>query len=428
MFTIYDEVPFTVRPTYFYTIRAALVGAIAGGIGSLLGNVAVSILHASQWDMAVISSMEGGGMLLAFFWGGFTARRRKMPFVFWSSVLSGSIFFVLSMVGTPTVFCVLVGLIGLVGSIGAPARAGIVSSNMPASVRGMIIGFTQRWSILVMVVVGIAGAEVIQNHSWTYRWILPAGGVFAIAAALIYLRIRVRGENRPVPAKDSGSFAVFRVLAKDKLFRTYMIDFFLFGFGNLLTGPIVLIVLRDDMHADFRQIQWTNVIIPAVLGLTTVGLWGRKLDKSDPVTMRAWMNVVWLVLPLCYYFAPRHPVLVGGFSIHPVVFIWIGAVVQGSVATGQGLIWMLGAMYFAKKEDVPLYQGVHIGLTGVRALTAPFVGPLIVESVFGGGLEARRSLFLVSTLMMVISALLLFKLSSRIKHELGGRMPGSAQR
>jgi hypothetical protein len=34
---------------------------------------------------------------------------------------------------------VLVGLMGLIGNVGAPARAGIFSSNMPASVRGRIV-------------------------------------------------------------------------------------------------------------------------------------------------------------------------------------------------------------------------------------------------------------------------------------------------
>jgi MFS family permease len=428
IFSIYDELPPSVRPTYFYTIRSAIVGALAGGIASLLGNIAVSNLHASQWDMAVMTSMEGAGMLLAFFWGGFTAGRRKMPFVFWPAVLSGSIFFLLGLVKAPTVFCLLVGLMGLIGNVGAPARAGIVGSNMPASVRGLISGFTQRWAILVGVTVAVAGAEIIQHQASVYRWILPLGGVFAILSALIFLRIRVRGEKRLAGGSDPSPFAAFHVLARDKFFRTYMVDFFLFGLGNLLTMPIVLIVLRDDMHADFRQIQWTTVIIPAVMGLATVGFWGRVLDKSNPVSMRAWMNMVWLALPLGYYLAPRHPVMIAGFSIHPVDFIWIGAVVQGSIAAGQGLIWMLGATYFARKEDVPLYQGVHIGLTGIRALAGPFLGTFMVDHLFGGGMEARRSLFLVSFFMMVTSALLLFRLSARIRREFGGRMPGSGDK
>ncbi|MBA4387912.1 MAG: hypothetical protein C0404_08015 [Verrucomicrobia bacterium] len=426
IFSIYSELPRSVRPTYFYTVRSALIGAVGGGIGSLLGNIATSLLHASQWDLAVMTSLEGVGMLLAFFWGGFASGRRKMPFILWPNVIGGVIFFILGLIGIPTIFCVLVGLVGLVFSIGMPAKAGIVSSNMPASVRGLISGFVQRWSMLIAVVTAIVAAEIIQHYSWTYIWIVPLGGIFTIASALIYNRMHVRGEGRLSTTPGFNPLASFHVLVRDKFFRTYMTDFFLFGLANLMTLPLVMIVLRDDMHVDFRQIQWTNVIIPAVMGLVTVGFWGRVLDRSNPVKMRAWMNLVWIVLPVCYYIAPRSGLSVFGISIQPVVFIWFGAIVQGTIAAGQGLIWMLGATYFARKEDVPLYQGVHIGLTGVRALIGSFLGPLMVEHLFGGGMEARRSLFLVSSLMMLISALLMFKLVTRIKLEYGGRMPSQS--
>lgn len=430
MFSIYEEIPFSVKPTYIYTVRSALIGAISAGVGSLLGNIAVSILQASQWDLALMTSLEGTGMLLAFFWGSVAAGRPKMPFVFWPGIICGSFFFFLGWINLPTVFCALVGVMGLIGNVGAPAKAGIVSSNMPSRLRGRISGFVQRWAILIVVIVGIAGAELIQGASWIYRWILPIGGVFGIASAIVYRRIKVRGERNSAAEQqvsDSSFFAAFRVLGRDKLFRTYMIDFFLFGFANLLTLPITLIVLRDDMNADFRQIQWTNIIIPATTGLLTVGFWGRVLDRANPVVMRAWMNLVWIALPLCYYFAPRHPVSFAGFTMSPVHFIWIGTFVQGSIAAGQGLIWMLGATYFARKADVPLYQGVHIGLTGLRALIGAYVGPLMVEHLFGGGMEARRSLYLVSIMMMLISAFLLFKLAGRIKREFGGKLPSEIE-
>ena len=75
MFSIYEDLPLSVRPTYFYALRAAVVGAVAAGVASLLSNIATKILQASQWDLAVLNSLQGAGMLLAFFWGGFAARR-----------------------------------------------------------------------------------------------------------------------------------------------------------------------------------------------------------------------------------------------------------------------------------------------------------------------------------------------------------------
>lgn len=431
MFSIYDDLPLSVRPTYFYALRAALVGAVAGGVGMLLGNIATSILHAGQWQLALMSCLDGAGMILAFFWGGFAARRPKMPLVFWPGAFSAAVLFLLSWVSAPLAFCALVGAMGLVGNVGAPARAGIISANYPARLRGMIAGFTQRWAMLISVSVGILGAEVLQRHETFYRGILPVGGVFALAGALIFLRVKVRGEGRleelGPDEEPFRPFAAFEVLARDGLFRTYMIDFFFFGLANLMMMPVVYIILRDDFGANFREIQWTNVVIPAATGIATAGFWGRVMDRSNPVFMRAWMNLVWVVLPLSYFLAPRHPVDLGWLTVRPVHFVWFGSFVQGCVAAGQGLIWMLGTNYFARREDVPLYQGVHIGLTGVRALIGPLMGPAYV-ALFDVPREGRRMLCLLGAAIMFLSAALMFKLAARIRRENGGRMPSFADR
>jgi hypothetical protein len=153
-----------------------------------------------------------------------------------------------------------------------------------------------------------------------------------------------------------------------------------------------------------------------------VGMWGRVLDRSNPIVMRGYMNLIWALLPLAYYLAPRQTVHFGALAIPPVAFVWIGTFFQGAVAAGQGLIWTLGAMYFAKKEDVSLYQGVHIGLTGVRSLCGAFLGPLVV-ALLGGGPEARQKLFLIATAGMVFSGLLMLRLARKMRREMGGRLP-----
>ena len=438
VFTIYDELPLSVRPTYYYNIRSGLLNGVALGVGGMFENIAAKILHASSWQLALMTSLSGAGMVLAFFWGGFAQRRRKMPFVFWPWVISSAIYFLLGMVDQATGFCLLAGTMGFIGQVGSPAVAGIIRSNYPSKLRGMITGFTRRWHMLIAALVGFAGAELIERFSTDlpklYKGILPVGGVCSLAAAFIFLRIRVRGEGRLEDAEAEPEpfhpFEPFMVLVRDGRFRTYMIDFFIFGLANLMLSPITPIVLRDDLNADFRQMQWTTFIIPTVLGILTVGLWGRVLDRSNPIIMRGWMNIVWAVLPVtyfCAFFVPREGLPVGPWHVPPVAIVWVGSFFQGMVAAGQGLVWTLGAMYFAKKEDVPLYQGVHIGLTGLRSLGGAFLGPLAVV-YFGGGELGRQRLFLFAAVAMTLSGLLMFRLAARIRKESGGRMPSLAEK
>ena len=70
-------------------------------------------------------------------------------------------------------------------------------------------------------------------------------------------------------------------------------------------------------------------------------------------------------------------------------FTWLGAV-QGSLAwigvgrvllgigrSGGSLAWQLGHNDFARLENVGLYMGVHVTLTGLRGAFAPFLGMLL---------------------------------------------------
>jgi len=71
-------------------------------------------------------------------------------------------------------------------------------------------------------------------------------------------------------------------------------------------------------------------------------------------------------------------------------------------------------MYFARKEDVPKYMGLHCTLTGIRGLIAPFVGVFLMKSVFRGD---PHWVFFVSAAMALGVAFLSFRLAMRERRE-----------
>jgi hypothetical protein len=286
------------------------------------------------------------------------------------------------------------------------------------------MGFTRRWFFLTALTVSLVASEVIQRWPGSWRGILSIGGVAAVVAGFLLQRIRVRGEGEHSPAPAPPPFRPlqpFRVLLANRRFRHYTTAFFIFGFANIMMRPVLPVVLKQDMGADFRQMQWAWSIIPQIMLILTVSFWGRIIDRSNPVTMRSWMNLLWASMPLlifaAYFLPPFLP-----FRAEPIWFAYGGRILQGLVFGGQGLIWHLGIMYFARKEDVPTYMAAHIGLTGLRATLAPWTATLLVR-LMGQDETARASLFLISGLLMIYAATLLMRLAARMRRENGGRLP-----
>jgi len=75
-------------------------------------------------------------------------------------------------------------------------------------------------------------------------------------------------------------------------------------------------------------------------------------------------------------------VLLGGTLTGAAFLIYIGSVLQGMSNGGGQLTWALASSHFAPRpEDVPMYNGIHFVLNGVRGLLLPWVGSILLITV-----------------------------------------------
>jgi hypothetical protein len=59
---------------------------------------------------------------------------------------------------------------------------------------------------------------------------------------------------------------------------------------------------------------------------------------------------------------------------HQVWLLFVMACVTGIADAGGALAWNLGHNDYAKDHNAAQYMGVHVTLTGIRGLIAPFLG------------------------------------------------------
>jgi len=435
---LYHRLPLSARPTFHYDLRAAIFMGVRFGVVELAALVAKKSLDAPDWQLAIITGAPIAALVLSVFWARLAAGSRKMPIVVGPQLIShaliaacafgtGSAMFVISYCAATMVFCASM-----------PASSAIYRLNYPPTHRATIIGFTRaRMFIVSTLTSGLAGIILRGDDlaakylGWTvetewllgpgaYRSVFLAGAVFGLMATLSFGRIKVRGEkHEAVRSENPGFGRVLAILRTDSDFRLFLLSYFLGGFANIMCMPLLPIIIVDELDLSYDYAAYAIVTVPGLLMAVSSPGWGRILDRVNPMQARGWINLTWVFTPLLVAF--------GSFTGAPWP-IYAGRALHGVLLGGSNIIWHLGVNFFAKKEDLPIYQGIHMTSTGIRGAIAPFLGVWLAHwsrERFGADVGGPKFVYLLAAGLLFLSAMTMFHLARRLRAE--GRLGDFAQ-
>jgi MFS family permease len=263
---------------------------------------------------------------------------------------------------------VLAALSYLVGNMATPAYNAILRNNYPGTHRYRAFSIVVTTISAVAFLTSLGVGWLLTNYDERlFRVVFPIGAACGIVAILVYSRIKVRGERglEPLDDADAKPFSFsgkFGILWRDRRFGKFMLMQFLLGFSNLLTAA-VLVSLIKQQDASYLEASLVLSVAPNAAMVMTMPMWGRILQNMSPWRARSILAMIWAV-----------GIVLIGCSGQSILMVILGQAIIGTSAAGGSLMWSLQQMYFARKEDVPQYMGVHCTLTGIRGLTAPFLG------------------------------------------------------
>jgi hypothetical protein len=84
-----------------------------------------------------------------------------------------------------------------------------------------------------------------------------------------------------------------------------------------------------------------------------------------------------------------------------VSFIGISRVFEGLGKGGGAIAWNLGHLHFAAPAKAEIYMGIHVFLTGLRGIVAPFLGTLLYMTIGPGAFAVAVSSSLIGVMMFV---------------------------
>ena len=426
--------PYMVRLSYRHELRSALTFPLAASLaeGSFTGVVAAKNFQAGVVLMSVITAAPMFGNVAALLWSDLSLGRKKVPLV---NVLQLGVILMIASVALLAyiplpyagwVFAAQIIIARILASGIITIRSSIWRANYPRAVRGQITSRIATAATFVLALATFLGSYLLDHNPHAFVYLYPSAALLGAIGIWQFSRIRVRREKSlnkleqvyaRIPENMSETaeanvlnyeqhprfiklFAqAFAILREDKKFREYQRWQFLNGASFMIYGPSLLYMVSREMTDPKRQyLLATTVvqIIPMAVMLLATQIWAPLFDRVHITTFRVYQGMVSVGAQFMLFCGATY-----GLYVHEskgLAIIALGQILVG-ISNGAGnLAWNLGHNDFCPADKAGTYMGVHVMLTGLRGMLAPFFGSWLYLTPGIG-----RNVFAVSTIMALIA-------------------------
>ncbi len=370
------------RELLSWAFLPVMLGAVEGGTVSIVVKkhfAAIPELSSSQLNFAVAAVTAAPAManITSFLWAGLAHGRPKVPFIAGLQIATALMVLMLGFcpqsVAGLAIFTVGTVLARMCWSGVITIRTAVWRANYPHADRARIAGKMATVQSLVLAATGFLIGNALDFSPSSFAYVFPVAAAFGLFGNTIYRKVRLRGQRRLARAERDGRreerptlspMSVVRVLREDAAYRRFMTWMFIFGLGNLMISAPLAISLEEELGVSYLEGILVTTVIPLAVMPLIIPLWARLLGRRHIIEFRAvhgWSFVVASgVLTAAAFFE--------SFALYCLAAAFLGVGFAGGV-----LAWNLGHHDFAPDHRDGQYMGVHVTLTGIRGIMAPFL-------------------------------------------------------
>ncbi len=382
--------PWLARANYARELRASffLPWAIAATEGSVIGFIVRKLYDGVVADtllnflVAALIAAPALANITSFGWAVAVSGRKKIPFITGLQIMV--VVAIMTIAAAPRsplgliiiIAAAYVARICLAGVV--TIRATVWGVNYPTQ-RARMTGKFQAVSVTISSLIAIGLGYAMQQSENSYRILIPIFGLIALIGVGAYARIKVRTESTILAREQAQSDrntsslsnirtllrGITRVMFDDRDYRRYQTCQFMIGIGNMMSWAPFVIIAKEQFGLDYLPGLMLTQVIPLLMMPIFIPFWAKFMDRVHIVTFRAvhsWVFVVTFVLSLI------------AAQTDTLWLLYAASVARGIAFGGGALAWNLGHLQYVKPERSTDYMAVHVTLTGVRGLTAPFLG------------------------------------------------------
>lgn len=253
-------------------------------------------------------------------------------------------------------------------------RAAVWRANYPRAWRARVTARIVQLTSLLVAATASAAGWLVEWEGSAFRVALLVAAGMALAAAWVYRGARLRRQRALLAAERNlaggGGGRVnlrrmLQVLRGDDDFRHYMWGMMVFGGGNLMLIPMLVVMLAERTRvAESVQVLLTSAL-PLVVLCFAVPAWARRLDRLHIFAYRAVHSWFYVASGAAFALA---------LGLAQPALLWPASVLLGLANAGGHLGWNLGHNDFSDDASAATYMAIHVSLTGLRGLVMPLLG------------------------------------------------------
>lgn len=348
-------------------------------------------LGASVWQIALLTSIPLLGYTLSLFWASrqvhFTS---PVSYVTFATAATRVLFLGMAWVTSPAAFVACACLAQFLIPVHSPAYTEVMRQLYPEEIRGKAMGSVRMVSSISTMAAASLGGKLLDLVG--FQVVFPIAAVAGVAASWVFLQIPYPAKARAemVPISRLNPFQLSRLLRADPVLKRFESGFFLYGFGNLMSIPMIPLLLVDRFQAN-NFFVGQLAFVSAASRLGSLYFWGHRIDRQG--AFRVICEVLFLmILPLlCYGLARSRWLLFAASAFSGFAFAGLDLAVIGAMIA------------LAKKHDPSTMMAIHQTLLGLRGVTAPLVGILLLHVI------DLRLVFLLDAALILVGATLVVR-------------------
>ncbi|MCA9282829.1 MAG: MFS transporter [Phycisphaeraceae bacterium] len=388
------RVPAMSRRAYRWELTSAcfMPASVACVEGAFIGVIAQKSFGAGNFAIATITASTTLAMLTTPLWTRFAQTRDRVRVI--NAMQLAVIASVLAMALLPfnkmglallvaTVLAARCFLTGITNT-----RTDLWRSNYPRHNRASLTGKFTIVSTLVVtltsIAVGLASDfapnDQLAKHAYRGVFVLAvvlgAFGVWSFSHVPWRGRaasLKVEREHRAQTDRgDPNTPTMWSILREDHAYRKFMFAQFVLGVPNLAATAPFIMALKDPMGLEYGQSIALAQTIPVFVTMLAIPFWSIVLDRTHIVRFRVFHS---------WFFVVANLLMGVGVLTQTVWVLYLARVILGMAFGGGVLAWNLGHHDYAPKHLASLYMGIHVTLTGIRGMLAPYAGALLYSGI-----------------------------------------------